>query len=62
MTGPTDRIIKSVTKTLAAQRTLLDEALALDAITLVVKMDKKTGHVREVIMRTEHHHSRSGLC
>lgn len=49
----TDALIRTVTKALEQRRPQLDAGMALASVSVVVKLDRKTGRPRELIFRTE---------
>jgi hypothetical protein len=49
----TDALIMAISKALEQHRPQLDAGLPLASVSLVVKLDRKTGRPRELIFRTE---------
>lgn len=49
----TDALIRSVTLALEQRRAMLDAGMPLSSVSLVVKLDRKTGRPRELLFRSE---------
>jgi hypothetical protein len=49
----TDALKQTICKALEQRRAQLDAGLPLAAVTLIVKLDRKTGRPRELLFRSE---------